>query len=193
VLKQILASYPHDVRIVFKHYPLNFHPHAKPAAIATVAAQRQNRFWEMHDLIFKNQQMLDAASLRRYAESLGLDMAAYDKVIADPETARMIDKEVMDGQSAGVRGTPSFYVNGVAAPSWDVNTLKRLVDTAKSGGDVGMTAGQIVADTRAQQAKARPQPPPVDYNKVFEIDVAGAPSKGPAAAGVTIVTFSDYQ
>lgn len=194
VLKQLLGLYPKDVRVVYKHYPLNFHPQAKPAAIASIAAQRQNKFWEMHDLLYQNQKALDPASLRRYAESLGLDMAAYDKAIADPEIARLVEKETMDAQKANVGGTPSFYVNGVASPAWDVNTMKRLIDVAVAGGDVSMEAGKIRSEQMAAQQRARAnQPPPPDPNKVHEIDTTGNPSKGAAGATVTIVEFSDYQ
>lgn len=193
MLKQIETTYP-DVRVAFKHYPLPFHPMAKPAAIASLAAQKQNKFWEMHDLLYANQKQLDAASLRRYAESLGLDLASYDKVVADPESGRVMDQAALDAQRYGVSGTPSMFVNGVQAPMWDFATVQKLIVAAKSGGDVSMVAGEIRAEQAAQQAKARAnQPPPPDYNKVYPIDIAGAPSKGPADAPVVIVEFSDYQ
>lgn len=192
MLKQILQAYPKDVKVVFKQFPLvSIHPNAKPAALASIAAWKQNKFWEMHDLLYQNQRALDGASLRRYAESLGLDMAAYDKVIADPETSRFLDQEMLEGQKAGVQGTPSFFVDGVQSPMWDFGTMQKLIEAARSGGDVSVVAGQVRADLIAQQMRNRPQPP--DPNQVYQIDIAGAPSRGPAAAPVTIVEFSDYQ
>src|SRR5262249_11328115 len=134
---------------------------------------------------------LDGGSLRRYAESLGLEMASYDKAVADPENARFLDKEMMDGQKAGVQGTPTFFVDGVQSPNWDFGTMQRLIDASRSGGDVSMVAGQIRADIMAQQMRNQPAPP--DPNKIYQIDIAGSPSKGPGAAPVTIVEFSDYQ
>ena len=127
MIKQLLNTFPNDVKIVFKHYPLSFHGNAKRAAIASVAAQRQNKFWEYHDLLFANQRALDDANLRRYAQSLGLDLAAYDAAILDAATIGFVDSETQHAKQAGVRGTPSFFVNGVNSPSWDFNTMKKLV------------------------------------------------------------------
>ena len=193
MVKQLLNTFPNDVKVVFKHYPLSFHNNAKRAAIAAVAAQKQNKFWEYHDLLFANQRALDDASLRRYAQSLGLDLAAYDAAIRDAAVTGRVDAETKHALQAGVRGTPSFFVNGVNAPSWDFNTLKKLVETARSGGDVSKAAGEALAAIRSRQANAKKQRPQIDYNKVYDIDTAGAPSKGPAKASVVIVGFSDYQ
>jgi protein-disulfide isomerase len=193
VVKQLLQTHPGDVKVVFKHFPLPNHPSARPAAIASVAAQRQNRFWEMHDLLFNNQRALDAASLKRYAQSLGLDMEQYERDIADPAVARFVDQEAQEAGTAGVRGTPTFFVQGVRSPSWDFNTLNRLVKVAKAGGDVGKESAQVLADLRNRQAQARANRPQVDFNKVYQIDTEGAPFKGPANAPITIVEFSDYQ
>jgi len=192
VAKQLAGTFPEDVKVVFKHYPLSFHQNAKRSAVAAVAAQRQDKFWEMHDLLFANQRALDDASLRRYAQTLGLDMTAFDRTVNDPEVARFVDDEFRQGNLAGVRGTPSFFVQGVGAPSWDFQTLKKLVEAAKSGQDVGQAAGDIAADLRARQVRAQ-QRPQVDYSKAYDIDIAGAPAKGPADARVTIIEFSDYQ
>ncbi|HET6373484.1 MAG TPA: thioredoxin domain-containing protein [Candidatus Polarisedimenticolia bacterium] len=190
-IKQILDTYPNDVKIFFKHYPLSFHQNARPSAIAAVVAQKQNKFWEMHDILFQNQGALDAASLRAYAEKVGLDMAAYDKGIADPDIAKIVDQEIQDAEKAGVRGTPTFYVNGVQSPNWNFQTMQKMIDSAKGGGDVALTAGQIQAEMMAA-AKAR-MPAPPDPNKVYDVDVAGGPVRGPQDAPVTIVLFSDYQ
>ena len=194
MLKQLLQAYPKDVKVAFKQYPLAFHQYARGAAIAAVIAQRQNKFWEMHDLLFQNQRALDAPSLRRYAETIALDMAAYDKGVSDPEVARVVDQEIQDAQKAGAMGTPTVFVNGVQSPSYALETLKRLVDVTLAGGDLSLEAGKILAEVRAAQARNRtPQPVAPDYNKVYEIDTVGSPSRGPAGAPVTIVVFSDYQ
>ncbi len=191
VLQKILETYPSDVRVVFKHYPLSFHKNAKPAAIASFAAQKQGKFWEMYEVLFKNQNALDEASLRKHAESVGLDMAAYDKAYADPATVKVVDEDMADASKAGVQGTPTLFVNGVQSPTWEFTVMQKLIEAAKSGGDVGQTAGQVKADLMAQMRANRPAPP--DPNKVYEIDIAGAPTKGPADASVTLVEFSDYQ
>jgi len=191
VLKQIMTAYPKDVRFVFKNYPLGMHQNARPAAIAAVAAHQQGKFWQMHDWMYSNQGALDAASLRRAASSLGLDIARYDRATADPATWRAVEQEMQEGSRAGVRGTPAFFVNGVQAPSWDFATMQKLIESAKSGADVGAVAGRIQAEYDALQRAN--QPPPIDFSKVHQIDVAQAASRGPATAKVTLVEFSDYQ
>ncbi len=192
VVEEVRMKHPQDVKLVFKHFPLvSIHPQAKPAAIAAHAAHLQGKFWEMHKVLYENQGALGNEQLRGYAESIGLDMQAYDEAVADPETARIVDAEIRDGSTLGVRGTPSVYVNGVKAPSWSGDVLDMMVAAGKNGEDVGMVAGKITAQRQAQAAANRPQRP--DPNTVYEIDTAGAAFDGPADAPVEVVSFSDYQ
>jgi protein-disulfide isomerase len=190
-LKKLVQDNP-DVRLVYKHYPLPNHARARPAAIASVAAQRQNRFWEMHDLLFQNQRSLDDANIRQFAQSIGLDMARFEKDIADPAIARFVDDEALEARRVGVTGTPNTFVNGVKSPSWDERTMQRLIESARRGDDVGKEAGIILADLNKQRGTPRNNARQPD-NTVYQIDLVGSPSKGPANAAVTIVEFSDYQ
>lgn len=111
-LEQLGAEYGDRLRVVFKHFPLPMHARAMDAHKAAVAAGEQGRFWEMHDRIFAAPQDLDPAHLRAHAEAIGLDLAAYDDAVAAPETETRIRADQAQGQQAGVRGTPSFVVNG---------------------------------------------------------------------------------
>ncbi len=188
MLKKLVQDNP-DIRLVYKHYALPKHARARPAAIAAVAAQRQDKFWEMHDVVFQNQRALDDASLRRYAQSIGLDMPQYDKDVADPAAGGFVDAEGLEAQRAGVTGTPNVFVNGVKAPTWDAGTLQKLIDTARSGGDIGKAAGTILAEMTQRQQAARRQ----SDETVYSIDITGSPFKGPADASVVVVAFSDYQ
>jgi len=77
-----------NLQISFKQFPLPFHNNAMPAAIASVAADQQGKFWPMYDKLFANQQNLDAASLEKYAQEIGLDVAKFKTAIADPKTKR---------------------------------------------------------------------------------------------------------
>jgi formate-nitrite transporter family protein len=99
--------------VVFRHFPLtNIHPHAQAAAEAAEAASRQGRFWEMHDLLFRNQSRLEPGDLRRYAERLGLDVEHFESDLADrPITAR-VDRDVESGVESAVDGTPSLFIDG---------------------------------------------------------------------------------
>jgi protein-disulfide isomerase len=98
----------------FRNFPLvNSHPHAEHAAEAAEAAGAQGKFWEMHDLLFENQQALDDEDLLRYAEALNLDARrVVSEVAAGAHRARVRD-DFTSGARDGVNGTPTFFVNGV--------------------------------------------------------------------------------
>ena len=86
-VKEHRDAYPNDVRIVWKHLPLPFHPNAMPAALAAEAAREQGgapKFWAMHDKLFANQAALSEATYEQYARELGLDQARFKKDLADP-------------------------------------------------------------------------------------------------------------
>jgi protein-disulfide isomerase len=111
-LAQVREEYGDQVRLVFKHFPLSFHTKAIPAHKAAIAAGEQGKFWEMHDLIFQNPKDIEPEQLRAHAESLSLDLAKYDAVMADPATDALISRDQEQGAKLGVRGTPSFFING---------------------------------------------------------------------------------
>jgi len=103
------------VRFAFRHYPLTeIHPHALAASAAAEAAARQDRFWEMHTLLFHRQKALEEDNLRSYASELGLDLARFDRDRVDPELTARIERDVTSGEATGVvRGTPTLFVDGV--------------------------------------------------------------------------------
>ncbi len=98
----------------FRNFPLaNSHPHAERAAEAAEAASAQGRFWEMHDLLFENQDALENEDLKRYALTLGLDAERLtNEVLAGAHTAR-VREDFRSGARNGVNGTPTFFINGV--------------------------------------------------------------------------------
>jgi protein-disulfide isomerase len=101
------------VEVVFRYFPLeDIHPHAQAAAETAEAAARQARFWEMHDLLFRNQLHLDPDDLRRYAERLGLDLERFESEVADRATKARIERDVESGEQSGVDGTPSLFIDG---------------------------------------------------------------------------------
>lgn len=101
-----------DVRVIYKHYPLPFHAMARTAAIAAEAAGRQGKFWEMHAAIFATQDLLSDDLLKGHAKALGLDLARFQKDMADPELAKRVDGSRAEGQALGIEFTPYFFVNG---------------------------------------------------------------------------------
>jgi protein-disulfide isomerase len=99
--------------LVFRHFPLrSIHPHAQAAAEAAEAAARQGRFWDMHDLLFRNQLRLQPADVRRLAERLDLDLARFDSDVVDPAIQARIERDVESGAHSGVDGTPSLFIDG---------------------------------------------------------------------------------
>lgn len=104
------------VRVVFRDFPLSFHKQAKVAAHAANCANAQGRFWQFHDQVFKNQETeggLSEKALKTYARVAGTDGEKFDACLADPSLyAKELEKDMADGESYGVQGTPTFFING---------------------------------------------------------------------------------
>jgi len=111
MLKKVVEESDGKVKLVFKQYPLPGHPRAREAAKATVAAQKQGKFWEMHDLLFENQDRLQTANFDDYAKKIGLDLKRFQADMASKETEKKIEADIAEGHKAGVDSTPSVYVN----------------------------------------------------------------------------------
>lgn len=99
-------------RFVFKNYPLPSHEHADPAARASVAAQNQGKFWEMHDQLFTHQETLTNQDIESFAKKLGLDMEKFKTDWASNDVKDRVAKDKEAGSRAGVTGTPAIFVNG---------------------------------------------------------------------------------
>lgn len=113
IVKSIQDVLGDELRFVFRNFPLTqIHPHAMNAARAAEAADLQQRFWEMHDMLYENQDNLNDESLLAYAAALELDL---ERFVRDANSKRVEDRIVADfegGMRSGVSGTPAFFVNG---------------------------------------------------------------------------------
>lgn len=107
----VLKAYGDKVRLVFRHYPLSFHPKAPKAAEATACADEQGKFWELHDALFESQE-LDVDSLKMQAKRAGVDATAFASCLDSGRTAALIKRDLAAGQQVGVSGTPAFFING---------------------------------------------------------------------------------
>lgn len=129
-MDQLLTIYPEQVRLVFKQFPLSMHKFAHPAALASLAARNQGKFWPMHDQLFANYNALNEGKIRALAASVGLDMRRYDQDVANPALQQEIAADLQLGNQAGVRGTPAVYVNGKLLRDRSLNGFKQAVDAA---------------------------------------------------------------
>ena len=112
VLRQAIDQFRGRAKLVYKHFPLGGHVRAKAAAIATVAAMEQGKFWEMHDMVFENQMALEDADIRSYAQKIGLDMAKFDASYKAKKGQDLVEADRVDGEKLEITGTPAVFVNG---------------------------------------------------------------------------------
>ena len=111
-INQIKKEYGDKVVVAFKHFPLPFHKNATRAAVASLAAHRQGKFWEMHDKLFENAKALQESDLEGYAKAIGLDVAKFKKDMQDKELEAWVKQDMAEGSKVGVNGTPATYING---------------------------------------------------------------------------------
>lgn len=111
-MEEILKEFPKEVKLVYKNFPLRSHRYAAEAAKAAMAAHKMGKFWEFHDLLFKNYNKLSKEKIDEFREQLNLDKKEFEKYVNDPETMQAIANDYQNGIDAGVRGTPSLFLNG---------------------------------------------------------------------------------
>jgi len=129
VTDQIKQKYSKEVRFVFRQFPLPFHEHAHLAAEAALAAAAQGKFWEYHDLLFKNQQELGRESLEKYAAEAGLEMAAFKKALDQGTFKEAVDQDIELGKKVAVNGTPTLFINGArASNAMDFGAISAQID-----------------------------------------------------------------
>ncbi len=128
-LSQLEKEYGSKMHMVWKNYPLPFHPFAEPAAEAAMAANAQGKFWQMHDKLFENNTALDRPNLEKYAQELGLDMARFKADLDAQKYKDSIQSDTKEGSAVGVNGTPAVFINGRkinGAYPWE--TFKKIAD-----------------------------------------------------------------
>lgn len=112
-LKKIEENYKEKIRIVYRQFPLNnIHPHAQKAAEASLCANEQNKFWQLHDAMFTDQQNLTVEDLKAKAASLSLNAQTFSSCLDSGKYAAIIRDSIVEGSKAGVDGTPALFING---------------------------------------------------------------------------------
>jgi protein-disulfide isomerase len=200
-LNEIMTKYGKDVAIAFVNQPLGFHPNARPAAKAFLAANRQGKAWEMHDKMFANQQALSQADFDKYAQELKLNLPRFKKDMEDPAIEKMIADDQSLASSVGADGTPMFFINGrELSGAQPISAFTAIIDEEIKKADQLLKQGtkpadlydKLVAQAVAAAPAAAAAAAPAAGAKV-DIQVGSSPAKGPRTAPVTVVAFSDFE
>jgi protein-disulfide isomerase len=135
IVKEIQKRLKGQLRFVFRNFPLTqIHPHAQQAAEAAEAAAVQGSFWDMHDILYENQQALDHYHLLEYASALDLNTKRFNNDLFSHVHAKRIHEDFMSGVRSGVNGTPTFFINQIRYnDSWDFETLLDTLRQAIKG------------------------------------------------------------
>jgi protein-disulfide isomerase len=207
-LTRLLEEFPDEVRLVFRHHPLDFHPEAMPAAEACAEAFAQggnDAFWRMHDLVVRNPRALSRSRLEDYAREAGLRMSRFRRALDDHTHRPAIRGDVELALSLGASGTPAFFVNGRklsgAQPYAAFEEIVREeIDLGREAMRRGARRDRIYevammeatdhdgdggADEHLERATER--------EAIHHVPVGDSPSLGPGDALVTIVMFADVQ
>ena len=210
-MKQIQEKYGDKVRIVWRNNPLPFHKDAAPAAALAMEAKAQggdDKFWEVHDVLFANQKALGRAQLEQYAKDAGLDLDKVKKALDEGTHKKAVDDDQAVASQFGARGTPYFFINGrQLRGAMPFNAFEKVIDeeiaTAEGLLTQGVKKSQVYATvtkdglTKAAAPKPKaqqPRPGQPDPKAVYKVPLQGnEPQKGPDDALVTIVEFSDFE
>jgi protein-disulfide isomerase len=129
-LSALLKAYPTDVKLIFKQYPLEMHSQAALAAGAALAAQRQGKFWELHDAMYADRTHLSRQNILAMAEKIGLDVKRFQQDWDSPAIKQALAKEMRQGDEAGVNGTPTIFIDGQRfnGASLDLDAMRPIID-----------------------------------------------------------------
>lgn len=136
LIEQLRKDYAGRVTFVARYFPLPSHANAQNAALAVEAAAQQGRFEQMYQQMYQTQsewgeqRTSEADLFRTFAANLGLDLAAYDRAVADPATERRVQRDLDDGIALGVRGTPTFFLNGQRVEPRAEQQFRAMLDDA---------------------------------------------------------------
>lgn len=131
VLKKVLAAYGDRIRFIVRDFPLtSIHENAFSAALAAGAANRQGKFFEYTEILYQNQNKLDRESLIKYASELGLNTKRFELDLNDAQIAAEVRKDMADGASYGINGTPTVYVNGVKVRQLTAENFRNAIEKA---------------------------------------------------------------
>jgi len=147
-LKAVLKAYPKEVRLFFKQFPLDMHSQAAFAAAAAISAQRQGKFWEMHDALFASHNDLSRPTVLALASAIGLDMKRFEADLDSADVRKAVQHDQEDGMNVGVMSTPTLFVDGQHYNgAIKLETLKPILDAElKHPASAGKKTASAAAD-----------------------------------------------
>lgn len=176
VLGQVMDAYGDQIRLVYRNFPLTaIHPGAQVAAEASLCAQEQGKFWELHDEMYANPAAISASYLKGTARRLGFDGEQFDGCLDSEKYREQVATDERDARQLGLTGTPGLFINGRFLAG--VPDAEKIVEIVLD--ELNRTGNPI---------EARPLEP-----IRMAVEAEGFPARGPADAPVTIVEFADFQ
>jgi thiol-disulfide isomerase/thioredoxin len=172
-LEKMVQRFPGQVRLVYKVYPLQSHPHGEVAARAAIAALEQGKFWQMHHALFENQEKLEQSDIERYATAIGLDLPKFRTALTSKETTEKVEKDKKQAEDLGLDGTPFIFINGrkyignvfADLADWirlDIELAGKVPKEVTPGGSAAPSAAPPAPGSSASAPSARaagPAPP----------------------------------
>lgn len=135
-LRALRREHPGEVALVYRHFPLSYHPYASSAARASICADRQGRFEAFHDALFARQDSLDDTIWARLAETAGIpDRARFDECLGSEEPLAQVERDIAAGTRLGITGTPAILVNGTLITGGAPGLLEEHVARALAASD----------------------------------------------------------
>jgi len=129
-LERLVKESGDKVRLVARDFPLSQHAEAFKAAEAAEAAREQGKYWEYVQVLLQNQSSLSVEKLKSYATQLGLDRTRFDAALDSRKFAEMVQTDLDDGIKLGLKGTPSFFINGRRVTAKSYEELKESINAA---------------------------------------------------------------
>ena len=128
-IKKLMDKYPDKIKFVYKHFPLSFHTNAKPAAAASIAAQKQGKFWEFRYALAPHFKELSEETFVKVAKEVGLNVEQFKKdMVLDSTMEATINKDFELGMKVGVQGTPNFYINGKRQDRFSPQLVEKMLN-----------------------------------------------------------------
>lgn len=133
-LEKVLAQFPEQVKLVYKNFPLRIHRFALKAAVASMAADAQGKFWPFHDRLFANSNQLSDEKILAIAKDVGLDIEQFKKDMSTPALLAAVQKDMQQGRKLEVRGTPTVFINGRLLKDRSLANFRAVIEKELAAG-----------------------------------------------------------